>query len=412
MSDNADIGDGLDHVRYLADTIGRQMTGSAGERRAAEYQCQQLKEWGCEDVGTEPFAARGWDFDVCKVECAELGALEALPIEFSASTQAGGTEAELVVCEKGGDIDGARIAGKIALFYSGLPEAKLLLDHQPAGVILVEPTRAFAWHQIIGPTTPLAGQLPLVTLGFADAVNLVRHGVKRLKLEVQTKIEDVTGHNVVATLPGASGGSRRINISGHYDSVPAGGAAADNATGAACALEVVCSLSQLKLDATIDFVNFSAEEIGLNGSAAYAGRHAEDLKNTELGIYFDGQGDFLGRNNIHVLGQEGLANLVRERCAAVAYPVDVQHHFTGLDQVFLSAHGVPTLWFQRGPQLTWHTRADISQDVSPEAMRASIKAAVDIARYLDANPGCFAAGIPDDQATTIAEYVKDGAPCW
>ena len=363
-------------------------------------------------MGTEPFAARGWDFKVCNVDCAELGALEALPIEFSASTPAGGAEAELAVCEKGGDMDGARIAGKIALFYSGLPEAKVLLDHQPAGVILVEPTRALAWHQIIGPTTPLAGQLPLVTLGFADAVNLVRHGVKRLRLDVQTKIEDVTGHNVVATLPGAGDGSRRINISGHYDSVPASGAAADNATGAACAMEVVHSLSQLELDVTVDFVNFSAEEIGLNGSAAYAHEHADDLTRTQLGIYFDGQGDFLGRNNIHVLGQEELADVARERCAAVHYPVDVQHHFTGLDQVFLSAHGVPTMWFQRGPQLTWHTRADVTEDVSPAAMRASIGAAVDILRHIDANPGCFPAGIPEDQADRIADYVKNGPPCW
>jgi hypothetical protein len=412
VNDSPEVGDGLDHVRYLADTIGKRVTGSEGERRAADYQCGQLREWGCEDVGTEEFPARGWDFETCSVHCDQLGTLEALPIEFSGSTPAGGTQAELVVCEKGSDVVGDDIAGKIALFCGGLPDSELLLEHRPAGVILVESTRALAWHQIIGPSTPLAGQLPLATLGFADAVNLLRHGVTRLKLEIETTIEDVTGHNVVATLPGSGDGSRRINISGHYDSVPAGGAAADNATGAACALEVVRSLSQLELDVAIDFVNFSAEEIGLSGSAAYAQQHAAELARTELGIYFDGQGDFLGRNNIHILGQAGLADLVRERCATIRYPVDVQHHFTGLDQVFLSAHGVPTLWFQRGPQLTWHTRADLTEDVSPAAMRASIGAAIDIVSHVDANPGCFAAGIPEDQAQLIAHYVKNGAPCW
>ena len=258
MNDSPEVGDGLDHVRYLADTIGKRVTGSEGERRAAEYQCGQLREWGCEDVGTEEFPARGWDFETCSVHCDQLGTLEALPIEFSGSTPAGGTQAELVVCEKGSDVVGDDIAGKIALFCGGLPDSELLLEHRPAGVILVESTRALAWHQIIGPSTPLAGQLPLATLGFADAVKLVRHGVTRLKLEIETTIEEVTGHNVVATLPGSGDGSRRINISGHYDSVPAGGAAADNATGAACALEVVRSLSQLELDVAIDFVNFSA----------------------------------------------------------------------------------------------------------------------------------------------------------
>ena len=264
------IGDGLDHVRYLADTIGKRPTGFAGEIRAAEYQCEQLEKWGCEGVGTEEFAARSWDFDLCRVSCGPLGEIEALPIEFSASTPAGGIEAELAVCEKA-DADAARIAGKIALFYNGLPEETALLESNPAGVILVTQEKALAWHQIVGPTAALAGRLPMVTLGFADGVDLVRHGVDRLKLEIDTRIEDVTGRNVVATLPGASG-DRRINVSGHYDSVPAGGAAADNATGAACALEVVRSLSGLDLDATVDFVNFSAEEIGLYGSGRVRGR--------------------------------------------------------------------------------------------------------------------------------------------
>ena len=91
MSSSLVLGDGLNHVRHFVDTIGKRITGSEGERRAAEYQCQRLQAWGCEDVRCEPFAARGWDFDVCRVNCDELGTVEALPIEFSASTPAGGT---------------------------------------------------------------------------------------------------------------------------------------------------------------------------------------------------------------------------------------------------------------------------------------------------------------------------------
>lgn len=96
MNDHPTVGDGLVHVRYLADTIGKRVTGSKGERRAAEYQCQQLVEWGCEDVGTEEFPARGWDFETCTVQCDELGTLEALPIEFSGSTPVDGTHARRV----------------------------------------------------------------------------------------------------------------------------------------------------------------------------------------------------------------------------------------------------------------------------------------------------------------------------
>ena len=156
----------------------------------------------------------------------------------------------------------------------------------------------------------------------------------------------------------------------------------------------------------------SAEEIGLYGAAAYAKRRAATLEQTELGVYFDGQGDYLGRSNIHVLGQETLATAIRELIRGIGYSAEVQHHFTGLDQVFLSAHGVPTLWFQRGPQLTWHTPADVIDDVSPRAMRAAIAAAAEILRHAAAHAGAFPAGIPADQASQIDAYVSAGAPVW
>ena len=403
------IGDGMEHVEALA-AIGKRPTGFEGERKAAEYLCAQLEEWGLAGVGTEEFAARSWDFEICRVEADGIGMLEALPIEFSASTAENGVEGELVVYENPGDLAGAELQGKIVLTQGGVPAAESLLDGGAAGLVVVDSGKPRAWHLIYGPEQPLAGKIPMVTLGFGDAVELLKRQVSRLKLQVTTTIEKVTGLNVVATLPAS--GERRLNVSAHYDSVPSGPAAADNATGAACALEVVRALNRTQLDASVDLVLFSAEEIGLYGADAYARTHAESLKHTELGVYFDGQGDFLGRSHIHALGQEGLVDLVRELISGVGYPAEVQHHFTGLDQVFLSAHGVPTLWFQRGPQLTWHTPADIVDDVSPQAMRAAIGAAVEIVRYAAENPDGFPGGIPEDQARRIEEYVRRGAPCW
>ena len=94
------------------------------------------------------------------------------------------------------------------------------------------------------------------------------------------------------------------------------------------------------------------------------------------------------------------------------YRADGQFHFTGLDQVFLSARGVPTLWFQRSPQLTWHTRHDIVDDVRPPAMRASIAAAGELLRRAAANPNAFPGGIDAAQQQQIHDYVANGAPVW
>ena len=403
------IGNGMEHVAALA-AIGKRPTGSQGERQAAEYLCTQLRAWGLAGVAIEEFAARGWDFSACRVQADGVGNLDALPIEFSGSTGHEGVVGELIVFESPEDVRGAQIQGKIVLTQGTVPAAESLLDGGAAGLIVVDPGRPRAWHIIYGPEQPLAGKLPMVTLGFGDAVDLLKQQVSRVTIQVATTIEEVTGLNVVATLPGST--QRRLNVSAHYDSVPSGPAAADNATGAACALEVVRTLSRTPLDATVDLVLFSAEEIGLYGAAAYAARHADALEHTELGVYYDGQGDFLGRSHIHTLGQEALAHKVRELITGIGYAADVQHHFTGLDQVFLSAHGVPTLWLQRGPQLTWHTPADVIEDVSPEAMRAAIAAGVEIIRHVAEHPNAFPGGIPEDQTSRIRDYVSRGAPVW
>jgi len=407
---DGEIGDGMEHVQVLAGEIGKRNTGSKGERRAAEYMCAQLESWGFAEVGTEPFQANGWDFESCSVEAEEMGTVDALPIEYSGSTPDQGAEGELVVCESPGDVGMVEVRNKILLVNDGIPAAEALLEGGAAGLIVAASNRSRAWHLIYGPEQPLAGKLPMVTVGFGDAVELLKRGVTKLRLKVKTTIGEVTGLNVVGSLPGQN--ARRLNISGHYDSVVSGPAAADNATGAACALEVAHALSQQPLSSALDVVIFSAEEIGLYGAEAYVQGRRESLQQTELGIYFDGQGDFLGRNNIHVLGQEKLSEMVSQISRTIGYQVDVRHHFTGLDQVFLSARGVPTLWFQRGPQLTWHTPADVVEDVSPEAMRRSIGAAVEIFRQVDANPGCFPGGIPEDQARRIEEYLANGAPVW
>jgi len=403
------IGDGMEHVAALA-AIGKRRTGSEGERQAADYLCAQLRAWGLTDVGTEKFGARSWDFSACRVQADGVGSLDALPIEYSGSTADEGVEGELVVFEIPEDVDGAKVRGKIVLTQGSVPAPGPLLDGGAAGLIVVDPSRPRPWHLIYGPEQPLAGKLPMVTLGFSDAVDLLKRQVGRVTIQVATTIEEVTGLNVVATLPGTA--ERRLNVSAHYDSVPSGPAAADNATGAACALEVAHALSRTSLEATVDLVLFSAEEIGLYGAAAYAERHAEALAHTELGVYYDGQGDFLGRSHIHTLGQEGLVHKVREIIAGIGYAAEVHHHFTGLDQVFLSAHGVPTLWFQRGPQLTWHTPADVVEDVSPEAMRAAIAAGIEIISHADRHPDAFPGGIPEDQAREIRDYVSKGAPVW
>ena len=112
--------------------------------------------------------------------------------------------------------------------------------------------------------------------------------------------------NVVAILPGTIDKDRYVIISGHYDSIalrrqtngaaaqpsddgPANAAdadplapgVADDASGTAATLELARVMSQYTFDKTIIFVTFAAEEIGLNGSKAFAAKAKADKMQIE-----------------------------------------------------------------------------------------------------------------------------------
>jgi Peptidase family M28 len=111
--------------------------------------------------------------------------------------------------------------------------------------------------------------------------------------------------NVVAVLPGTIDKDRYVIISSHYDSIaarrapnqpvstddapPASAAdtdplapgVADDASGTAATMELARVMSQYTFDKSIVFVTFAAEEIGLNGSKAFAAKAKEDKMQIE-----------------------------------------------------------------------------------------------------------------------------------
>jgi hypothetical protein len=98
--------------------------------------------------------------------------------------------------------------------------------------------------------------------------------------------------NIIATLPGLNESNDKVYVvGGHYDSYsqtdPWNNApgADDDASGTAVALEAAKILSQYRFDATIIFAAWTAEEVGLVGSAHWV-KNAEE-KGMEIGAYLN-----------------------------------------------------------------------------------------------------------------------------
>ena len=86
------------------------------------------------------------------------------------------------------------------------------------------------------------------------------------------------GYNVVAELPGTTRPNEVYIIGAHYDSLNNPGAD-DNASGVTGVLEIARVLSQYESEATIRFIAFDQEEVGLIGSDDYATDHrAENIR--------------------------------------------------------------------------------------------------------------------------------------
>ena len=139
---------------------------------------------------------------------------------------------------------------------------------------------------------------------------------KSQRLPTETEL-----NNIVAVLPGTIDKDRYVIISGHYDSIalrrtpnqavrtddagpaspadadPLAPGVADDGSGTAATMELARVMSQYQFDKSIVFVTFAAEEIGLNGSRAYAAKAKDDkmqieavLNNDIIGSDISGNG--------------------------------------------------------------------------------------------------------------------------
>jgi len=102
--------------------------------------------------------------------------------------------------------------------------------------------------------------------------------------------------NIIGTLRGAGRPEEVIIVCAHRDVVPGSPGAEDNGSGIGVMLELARVLSQQKLQRTVKFIAFGAEELGLVGSKEYVIRHQRELEDIVAVINYDvaGEGtDFL-----------------------------------------------------------------------------------------------------------------------
>ena len=133
--------------------------------------------------------------------------------------------------------------------------------------------------------------------------------------EVPYVVADV--QNVIGRLKGTEGGAA-IMLVAHYDSVPTGNGASDNAAGVAALLETLRALkAEAPLKNDVIFLFSDGEEIGLLGAQAFVDSHAW-ARDVKLVLNFEARGS--AGQSVMFETSEHNGRLISEFAAAAPHP--------------------------------------------------------------------------------------------
>jgi aminopeptidase YwaD len=369
----------LQHVRYLADTIGTRPTGSDREAEAARYLAGELTGYGYQ-TEIQPFPITMYEEHGATV--ATLSPRGA-PIETSALvySAAGDVAGELMDAGLGRDGDwvpGA-LAGRVALVERG----EITFSDKVANVAAAGATAVIIFNnRDASYTGNLSGEspIPAVTLSGTDGQALrerVQNGPVRIGVVVDAETTTRQSRNVVAMRPGRR--AEAIVIGAHFDSVPAGPGANDNASGTATVLERARYFAQRDYPYTLYFVAFGAEEIGLRGSRhfvdALPGGAPSSLR-AMINLDMVGVGDqerFSGAAHLVDLASE-----VADAIGFVNYTTNAGSAGGGSDHASFDRAGVPLLFIYRSDDPNYHSPRDRAEFVDPDALALAGRLAIGV----------------------------------
>jgi carboxypeptidase Q len=325
----------LKTFEHFTEAIGPRLTGSPAVKAADDYAVKVLQGWGITNAHLETWEfGRGWQLEKSTIELVEprYTPLIGYPEAWSASTP--------------GEIVGT----PVFIGNKTLAELQTMKGQLKGAIVLSQPLQdsfervdrkqptLFDEPVAIGQPRPPAGSAPFITpaavnkaifetgaaailrpnrgehgtlfvLGrdngdaampsmtlsaehYNMLVRMLEMGLKpKVRVNIQTKYftDDKNAYNVIADIPGTDKKDEIVMIGAHLDSWHAGTGAADNADGAAVAIEAMRILNAIgaKPRRTIRMGVWNGEEEGLLGSQAYVNKYLAGDANKSARDKFD-----------------------------------------------------------------------------------------------------------------------------
>jgi len=402
----------LEMLRHLTDNIGPRIAGSAQAERAVEFVAQQMRAAGA-DVRLENVDVPHW---VRGVESGELvqwigqapGTTQKVVLTAlggSIATPPEGLTADLLVVNSFPDLkqlaDGS-VKGRVVLFNQPFDKqlaeqghsldayeqsvlyrsaAPIVAGSLGAAAVLIRSVGSADYRLPHTGATYYAPDIPripaaAITAEDADLLaNLAGQGSVRIHITLTPQsLPRTQSHNVIADWKGREHPEEIVIVSGHLDSWDLGTGALDDGVGVAVSMQVIHVLQQLSVHPrrTIRFIAWMNEEMGLDGSRAYAAAHAPDFSNHVAAVESDlGSGHPLG---ITYVGKLELGEWLRPLVPVlkpIGATVLTRGDEAGSDIVALTEKGIPGFTPTVDDRRYFdyhHTAADTFDKVTPREL--------------------------------------------
>lgn len=410
------------HARYLAESIGMRLAGTEADRRGAEYIAEQLQQVGVSQVALERFPCLVWGYEQATLTVDGVQ-VPCLPVAHAGSTPPGGVEGELIYLENALDHDPVRVPleGRIGLmcglFGEDPKRFRKLMESGLAALLVVDDRLPFDWNVAVGlpghwvRSNPL---IPMVSVPFRHAWDLVRRGASQARLELHSWRRESESVNVVGFVPGTDPNAGEVLLTCHHDSVMGSPGGEDNGSGVGCLLELARVFARSSPRMGLRFVSCGAEEQLSEGAKHYALQHRQEIREkARFLVNSDSLGCWLGTNDVYVIGSPLLRSWVEEQLRTSHFVARVRAEVSPYSDHFpFAALGVPTIWFHRrncaGGRFYHHSAHDTADVLSPKVMEATLRVQARILEVAMAGAD-FAAwkALSNEQKEAIARCERD-----
>lgn len=212
------------------------------------------------------------------------------------------------------------------------------------------------------------GQKPGFLIRCADAIELVKTGASRIHCELKQHETKPETRNIYSIIEGTNLPDEYITLSAHYDSVPYGVGAFDNATGVAALLDLYRYFIINKPRRSLIFLWCGAEELGLLGSREFTLKHPEWMEKAKMEVNFDLTGPTIGYDGVSVMANETVCEFVRNFAKEKRHSFVVNRGVASSDCNCFAAVGVPSFNFYRYGEAEIHNLHDVLFPLSEKVL--------------------------------------------